>query len=68
MEILRQCQREAENRTWVEMGSDLVALTRNNTSAVMNTPPVHARTGQLALIRRWIVIESDLLQRLNTSA
>ena len=66
MEILRQFQREVDRRTWVEMGSDPLALTRNNTSAVMNTTPVHARAGQLALIRRWIAIESDLLERLKS--
>ena len=38
--------------------------TRNNTSAVMNGSPVHARAGQLALVRRWIAIETDLLKRL----
>lgn len=64
MEILLQFQREAESRTWVEMSSDPLASTRNNTSAVISGSPVHARAGQLALIRRWIAIETDLLKRL----
>lgn len=64
LETLRQYQRSIDNRNWIEMGVDPLALTRNNTAAVLNATPVHARAGQLALIRRWIIIQNDLLHRL----
>ncbi|KVH41420.1 hypothetical protein WJ47_10040 [Burkholderia ubonensis] len=63
-ESLRQYQRVFDNRNWIEMGVDPLALTRNNTAPVLNATPVHARAGQLALIRRWIAMQNDLLQRL----
>ena len=66
LENLRQYQRAIDNRNWVEMGADPLAMTRNNTTAVLNATPVHARAGQLALIRRWIAIQNDLLHRLAT--
>src|SRR5690606_23441659 len=53
-----------DKRNSIEMGVDSLALTRNNTVAALNTTPVHARAGQLALIRRWIAMQNDLLQRL----
>jgi hypothetical protein len=46
------------------MATDPLAVTRNNTIATLNTTPVHARAGHLALIRRWIVMEVHLLDRL----
>ena len=64
LEILRRFQRAIDNRNWVEMGTDALAMTRNNTSAVLNMTPVHQRAGQLALIRRWIAMQRDLLERL----
>jgi hypothetical protein len=64
LETLRQVQRSIDNRNWVEMGTDPLAMTRNNTVAVLNTSPVHARAGQLALIRRWIAMQGDLLDKL----
>jgi hypothetical protein len=63
-EALRQFQRAIDNRNWVEMGVDPLAMTRDNTVAALNMTPVHARAGQLALIRRWIAMQSDLLDRL----
>jgi hypothetical protein len=63
-EILRQFQRANDNRNWIEMGTDPLAMTRNNTAAILNVTPVHARAGQLALIRRWIAMQSDFLDRL----
>jgi hypothetical protein len=64
LEALRQFQRAIDSRNWIEMGTDPLALTRNNTAAVLNTTPVHARAGQLALIRRWIAMQRDLLDKL----
>jgi hypothetical protein len=64
LEILRQIQRTIDGRTWVEMGTDSLAMARGNTSAVLNTTPVHARAGQLALIRRWIALQLDLRGKL----
>ncbi len=64
LEILRLLQRSLDARTGVEMGTDALAMTRGNTTVVLNTTPVHARAAQLALIRRWIALQSDLRQRL----
>ena len=64
LDILRQLQRSLDARTGVEMGSDALAMTRGNTTATLNTTPVHARAAQLALIRRWIVLQLDLRRRL----
>ena len=64
LETLRQFQRAIDNRNWVEVGTDPLAMTRNNTIATLNMTPVHARAGQLVLIRRWIAMQSDLLDKL----
>jgi hypothetical protein len=64
LEALRQFQRAIDSRNWIEMGTDPLAMTRSNTAAVLNTTPVHARAGQLALIRRWIAMQRDLLDKL----
>ncbi len=64
LESLRQFQRAIDRGNWVEMGTDPLAMTRNHTAAVLNTTPVHARAGQLALIRRWIAMQRDLLDKL----
>jgi len=64
LETLRQFQRAIDTRNWIEMGTDLLAMTRNNTAAVLNVTPVHERAGQLALIRRWIAMQGRLLDRL----
>lgn len=63
-ENLRQYQRDIDNRSGMELGVDPLAITRNNTSAVLNGTPLHARAGQLALIRRWLGMQRDLLDRL----
>ncbi len=60
VEILYQIQRSHDARFWVEMGTDSLAMARGNTSAVLNTVPVNARAGQLALIRRWVELQLDL--------
>ena len=60
---LGQLQRTIDGRNWVEMGTDPLAMTRGNTIAVLNTTPVHARAGQLALIRRWIALQLDLREK-----
>jgi hypothetical protein len=59
LEALRQFQRAIDSRNWIEMGTDPLALTRNNTAAVLTATPVHARAGQIALIRRWIAMQRD---------
>lgn len=64
VEILHQFQRSLDARTWIEMGVDSLAMARNNTSAVLNVTPIHARAGQLALIRRWIALQLELRGRL----
>ena len=64
VEILHQIQRSLNARNWVEMGTDPLAVTRGNTSAVLNTTPIHARAGQLALIRRWIALQLELRGKL----
>ncbi|MEN5071013.1 hypothetical protein [Stenotrophomonas sp. TWI1183] len=64
VEILHQFQRSLDARTWIEMGVDSLAMARDNTSAVLNVTPIHARAGQLALIRRWIALQLELRGRL----
>jgi hypothetical protein len=63
-EVLREFQRSKDNRQWVEFGVDPLAMTRENTTATFNMTPVHSRAGQLALIRRWIKMQSCLLDKL----
>lgn len=63
---LHQFQHSSDDRTGVELGVDSLATARNNTVAVLNLTPVHARASQLALIRRWIAIQSDLFKRFST--
>jgi hypothetical protein len=60
-EMLREFQTSNDDRHWVEIGADPLAMTRDNTSAVLNMTPIHQRAGQLALIRRWIKAQSCLL-------
>jgi hypothetical protein len=62
-EMLCEFQASGDNRHWVEIGADPLALTRDNTSAILNMTPVHQRAGQLALIRRWINAQSCLLDK-----
>ncbi|KAE8756095.1 hypothetical protein FSO04_30800 [Paraburkholderia madseniana] len=63
---LQSYQRGLDSRTGIELGADSLAVTRNNTSAALNLTPVHSRAAQLALIRRWITLERDLLQALSS--
>lgn len=57
-------QQPTNSGHWVEIGSDPLAMTRENTAAALNMTPVHARAGQLALIRRWMGMQRDLLDKL----
>ena len=66
IQVLDQFQRAVGTRSGVEIGADSLAMTRNNTIAVLNMTPVHQRAGQLALIRRWIAMERDLVGRFDT--
>ncbi len=47
----------------VEMGTDPLAMTRPDSTALISTTPIHARAGHLALIQRWMVAQAKLLQR-----
>jgi hypothetical protein len=51
-----------DSRQWMEVGADPLAMTRNNTSAMLNLTPVHQRAGQLALIRRWVNLQRRILE------
>ena len=62
-EMLREFQRSNDNRLWVEIGTDPLAMTRDNTSAILNMTPIHQRAGQLALIRRWMNAQNRLLEK-----
>jgi hypothetical protein len=62
-EMLREFQTSNDNRHWVEIGADPLAMTRDNTSAILNMTPIHQRAGQLALIRRWIKAQSCLMEK-----
>ncbi|MFZ0886340.1 MAG: hypothetical protein WAN14_23260, partial [Candidatus Acidiferrales bacterium] len=61
-EMLRRFQSPNDHRQWVEIGADPLAITRDNTSAILNLTPVHQRAGQLALIRRWLGAQNSLLK------
>lgn len=63
-DVLLGFQRSKGNPHWVEIGVDPLAMTRDNTTAALNMTPVHSRAGQLALIRRWIKMQSNLLDKL----
>lgn len=64
LELLGAHARSKEHETGVELGADPLALTRGNASALLNTNPIHARAGQIVLIRRWIDIQTSLSVRL----
>ena len=62
-EMLRSFQAPNDNRQSVEIGADPLAMTRDNTSAILNLTPIHQRAGQLSLIRRWINTQDGLLKK-----
>ncbi|MCL4632827.1 hypothetical protein [Burkholderia sp.] len=47
----------------VEIGTDPLAMTRPDSTALINTHPIHARAGHLALIQRWMMAQAKLLLR-----
>ncbi|PRF70155.1 hypothetical protein C6Q09_14190, partial [Burkholderia multivorans] len=63
VEALHQYQRTIDQSKRVEMGVDSLAMARSNTTAALNTTPVHARAAQLALIRRWVSMQRELLAK-----
>ncbi|MBK3665086.1 hypothetical protein JJE66_28120 [Bradyrhizobium diazoefficiens] len=65
-EELLAFQRSKKDVSGVELGVDPLAMARDNTSASLNFTPVHSRAGQLALIRRWIGMQAELLERLKS--
>lgn len=42
-------------------GTDPLSFARANTSSMFNSTPIHLRAGQLALLRRWMGDERELL-------
>jgi len=63
VQVISLFLRTLESRDGVEIGSDSLAMTRNNTTALLNMSPIHARAGQFALIRRWMTKQRDLFNR-----
>lgn len=57
-------QRSKSDAPAVEIGVDPLAMARDNASAMLNFSPVHSRAGQLALVRRWVSMQTALLERL----
>ncbi|MCZ4294741.1 hypothetical protein [Vibrio sinaloensis] len=51
-------------RSGSELGTDPLAISRPNTTAMLNGTPVHIRAGQLNLLRRWIDYQLKLLKHL----
>lgn len=45
----------------VTIGTDPLAEARTNTTTLFNATPIHQRAGQLALLRRWIRDQRELL-------
>lgn len=66
---LRLFQRALENDSMgkVVVATDVLALTRDHTSGLVNTTDVHLRAGQIVLLHRWIRVWRDLLTRLQVS-
>jgi len=60
-EDVRKFQRDIDTRSRFDASADPLALTRNNTSALLNTTPVHTRASQLTLIHRWVTMQQTLL-------
>ena len=56
------------SQQWVEMASDPLAMTRPNTITFLNSSIIHARAGQLVLIRRWLKSQLILLEVLKKFA
>jgi len=62
-EALRAYQASGSKVRVVEMGTDPLAMTRPDSSALINTHPINARAGHLALIQRWMKAQVKLLLR-----
>lgn len=62
-EALKAYRASGSSMLRVEMGSDPLAMTRPNTSAMLSLTPVHARAGQIALIHRWIKMGISQIDR-----
>ena len=54
---------QRSEKNYVEISSDALAATRDNTSATFSGGPLNARAAQLALIKRWIDLQKPLLER-----
>jgi hypothetical protein len=61
--VLLAFQASGTGSQWAEFASDSLAASRPNTTSALNLTPVHSRAAQLALIRRWLTIEEDVLSR-----
>jgi hypothetical protein len=62
-QLLQTFNLAEENIESVEIGADSLAMTRPNTTAALNFTDVHSRASQLALIRRWIKLQNELLSQ-----
>jgi len=60
--VFEEYRRANSETQGIEIASDPLALTRKDTTASLNTTPIHARAGQLSLIRRWIEAQIALLK------
>lgn len=62
-EALASFREAAPGLRGIEVASDPLATTRPNTSALINSHPLHERAGQLNLISRWVRLQRRELQR-----
>lgn len=65
---LHQYQSNALGDARLELASDSLGLARSNTISGLNTTAIHSRAAQLALIRRWIKIQIELLGQCSSHA
>lgn len=62
-EALRAYQASGSKVRAVEIGTDPLAMTRPDSTALINSHPIHARAGHLALLQRWMMVQVKLLLR-----
>lgn len=58
---LKTYQNTIPDKKGIDIGTDPLASTRNNTSYIFNLSPLHTRAGQINLLRRWITSQFELL-------
>lgn len=62
VELLSRIQNCCDSYSFVELGADPLALTRENTVSLLNSTPIHSRAAQLTLIHRWISMQRELFE------